>query len=99
MLTGKVKSIFEKWLNNEELRSDTVDSLKKPEQFYYIIKWLDSIGFVAEITTMYYDGYHFQWVLNISQPVRSEHGFETREEALIDCIENCNKILNTKQLV
>ncbi|MFP7656096.1 hypothetical protein [Chryseobacterium proteolyticum] len=99
MLTGKAKGLFEKWLNVEELRSDTVDSLKKHEAFYFIIKWLDEIGFVSQITTTYYDGYFFQWLINITHPIRSEYGFETREEALTDLIKNCDEILNRKQLV
>ncbi|MGV2452456.1 UNVERIFIED_CONTAM: hypothetical protein POZ17_19795 [Ralstonia mannitolilytica] len=99
MLTGKAKASFEKWLHETELRSDSVETLTSHEIYYYSINWLDDIGLVSEIRTTYYDGYHFTWRLNISSPIRSECGFETREEALRDLITNCDKILNQKQLV
>lgn len=102
-LTDKAKIDFLKWMENKHdgRYSPKIFSLDLAETFYLasVIEWLDAQFIVVTISNMYYDGFHFQWGINQTKPVKSEHGFETRLDATKSAVQKANEIYNlTHQL-
>lgn len=99
MLTGKAKIEFEKWMKDEIIfhPESGFENLAEKFQATLVIEWLDSVFIVLTINNTYYDGFHFYWEINMAKPIRSDNGFETREQATISAIEKANEIYNSRQ--
>ncbi|MFZ4929045.1 hypothetical protein [Chryseobacterium sp. Mn2064] len=98
ILTGKAKIDFEKWMQDKIILHPDINFNSIADQFQatLIIEWLDSVFIVLTINNTYYDGFHFYWEINMAKPLRSDHSFETREQATISAIEKANEIYNSK---
>jgi len=100
LLTGKSKEHFLEWLDKQDLAPYKVmfDEVPLIVQASYIIEWFDIVGCVICIGNIYYDGYHFNWNINMTKPVNSENGYETRAEATTEAIKSAVKIYNEKHI-
>ncbi|GAB0156218.1 hypothetical protein CHRYSEOSP005_14820 [Chryseobacterium sp. Alg-005] len=98
MLDGKARDDFQKWMKDEMiiLPEGGFSSLSDKFKASLIIDWLDVVWIVITINNTYYDGYHFFWEINIANALRSDTGFENREEATISAIKKANEIYNSR---
>lgn len=103
ILTRKAKEDFTDWCYSDIDRIVmSVPELSyhknKIVQYALIIEWLDSIGYVIEISTMYYDGWHFTPTLSLpnGDNIIPNMMKESRQEATLQVIIRANEIYNKR---
>jgi len=102
MLTGKAKEAFISWMHTKpNYPYSTIFNLPIVIQTAFIIEWLDTVGYLIQITLDYDKMFEynrgFDWELRIDKGGKYNNNrdcFEDREEGLINAINKSNEIYN-----